>query len=308
MQKKTPLPPMKPLIAAESVVRNNSVTKAAEELNLSSSAVSQRLRVLEGAMKTSFFSREKGQIAVKPEYLNYFELVGKSLNMIKHACETLTGSETYSTLTISILPSFLSLCMMDALADFQSNNPNIRLNILSSLDIANLHTDDIDLSIRYTASIDDPSLVFHKVRDDYIIPCATNDLVEKLGGIEIERFIRNSYLIDDAPMSLEKIKPGWDHWYDKKQLSPNRIISFADYSHVLNAGLQGMGAFMARTGLMIDPKIDTRLTPLVPDYCKSGASFYVVYSSHIPMKPEARILKNWILNQFAERSNDGSLL
>ncbi|MBL4673589.1 MAG: LysR family transcriptional regulator [Arenicella sp.] len=299
---------MKPLIAAESVVRNNSVTKAAEEINLTCSAVSQQLRVLEGAMKISFFSREKGEISVKPEYRSYFELVGKSFNMLKYACETLTGSETYSTLTISVLHSFLSLCMMNALADFQSNNPNIKLNILSSLDIANLHTDDIGLSIRYTATIDDPSLVFHKIRDDYIIPCATNDLIEKLGGIEIERFIENSKLIDDAAMSLVKVKPGWDHWYDKKQLDPNRIISFADYSHVLNAGLQGMGAFMARTGLMIDPQIDKRLTPLVPDYCKSGASLYVVHSSHIPMKPEARILKNWILNQFSDRPNDSSLL
>jgi LysR family glycine cleavage system transcriptional activator len=297
---------MKPLIAAESVVRNNSVTKAAEELNLTSSAISQQLRVLEGAMKISFFSREKGKISVKPEYRNYFELVGKSFNMIKYACETLTGSDTHSTLTISVLPSFLSLCMMDALSDFQNNNPNIKLNILSSLDIANLHTDDISLSIRYTATTDDPSLIFHKIRDDYIIPCATKDLVEKLGGLEIERFIENSYLIDDAPMSLEKLKPGWDHWYDRKQLNPNRIICFADYSHVLNAGLQGIGAFMARTGLMIDPKIDKRLVPLAPDYCKSGASFYVVYSSHIPMKPEARILKNWILNRFSERPDISS--
>ncbi len=300
MSKPPPLPPMKSLIAAESVVRNNGVTKAAEELHLTSSAVSQQLRVLEGAMKIAFFKREKGKITVKPEYKHYFELVGRSFNLMKSAGTALRGTEDFSTLTISILPSFLSLCLLRDLSEFQNNNSAIKLNILSSFELANLDTEGIDLSIRYTSSTDDPSLVFEKIRDDYVIPCATADLIEKLGSTDIKQFVESSYLIDDASKPLENIKPGWGHWFDIKKLNPNRIISFTDYSHVLTAGLQGMGAFMARSGLMIDPEHDERLVPLASDYLKSGASFYVVYSSHVPLKPQARELKNWLLDKFAE--------
>lgn len=299
---------MKSLIAAESVVRNNGVTKAAEELHLTYSAVSQQLRVLEGAMKIAFFKREKGKVSVKPEYRHYFELVGRSFNLMKSAGNALRESEDYATLTISIIPSFLSICLLDALSDFQNKNSTIKLNVLSSFELENLDTDGIDLSIRYTAEADEPSLVFHKIRDDKLIPCATQELVHKLGGIEIERFINHSYLIDDASKPLEKVKPSWNHWFDSESLDHNRMISFTDYSHVLSAGLQGMGAFMARTGLMVDPRLDERLVPLASNYCKSGASFYVVHSSHIPLKPQARALKNWILNKFSEDVDEQSLL
>lgn len=298
--RETALPPLRSLIAAESVVRNNGVTKAAEELHLTSSAVSQQLKVLEGAMKISFFNREKGKISIKPEYKYYFEQISRSMNMMKSASDQLTDSDHYSTLNISIEPSFMSLCLLEALPEYITKNPTIKINTLSNQGIANFGTENIDLSVCYTADTSNPSLTFEKIRDDYLIPCATRSLVDQVGGESIDFFIKNSYLIDDAPNALTDIKPSWNQWFEADLLDNSRSLGFSDYSHALNAGMQGMGAFIARTGLMMDTKLDDSLVPLVDSSKKSGASFYVVYSSDIPLKPHTRLFKNWLLRRFSE--------
>ena len=300
MSNETHLPPMKSLIVAESVSRNGAVTKAADELCISSSAVSQQLRVLEGAMKITFFKRGNGKISVKSEYRSYFEQVGRSLSQIKLAGENLKQSEQFTTLTVSVVPSFLSLCLLNSLHDFMAKHPTMKLNFLSNLVMVNFDTDNVDLSIRYTANTSDSSLVYEKIRDDYLIPCATKSLVEKVGGDDINFFIKDSYLIEDISKPLLEQKPNWDNWFDNSLLSIDRFLGFTDYSSVLHAGLQDMGAFIARTGLMIDPKYDDRLIPLADNYQKSDASLYIVYSAHIPLKPQARILKSWILHNFSE--------
>jgi LysR family glycine cleavage system transcriptional activator len=300
MSKLSNLPPMKSLISAEAVVRNKSVSKAAEELNITPSAISQQLRVLEGAIKIPIFSRVRGKVSVKPEYINYFKEITRSLDIMKSAGESLRLSDKFSTLTVSIVPSFASLCLINYLSVFLKKYPTIKLNMISSLNIVDFGTDSVDVSIRYTATTSDSSLVFEKIRDDYLLPCATKSMVQDIGSENIERIIKNNYLLEDISTPLWNVKPNWISWYPESWFNKNKILAFTDYNHVINAGKKDIGAFIARTGLMIDPKLDDTLVPLADNYLKSGASFYIVYSSHIPLKPHTRAFKNWILHQFSK--------
>jgi LysR family glycine cleavage system transcriptional activator len=291
---------MKSLVAAEAVVRNGSVAKAADELNLTSSAISQQLRVLEGAVKASLFNREKGKVSIKAEYVNYFNEITRSLDIIKSVNESLSNTTQSSTLTVSVVPSFATLCLIKKIPDFLKKHPSIKLNLISSSNMVDFGTENIDLAIRYTASVEDNSLVFEKIRDDYLIPCATKHLIAKVGDNNIDSIIKHSYLLDDISTSLVHVKPNWTNWHKGLSFAENKVLGFTDYTNVVNAGLNDVGAFIARSGLLIDPKLDEELVPLADNYIKSGASFYIAHSAHIPIKKHARDFKNWLLHHFAE--------
>lgn len=299
MPKLTSLPPMKALIAAESVIRNNSVAKAAGELNLTPSAISQQLRVLESAMKVSLFVRSNGKISVRADYRDYFKEITRSINIIRSAGESLLTSEDCLMLNVSVVPSFNSLCLLNAVSEFLTRHPQIKLNIVSSLAMANFNSDKVDISIRYTTSTSDNALVFEKIKDDYLIPCAHKALLEKVGSNDILDISKEFYLLEDISKPLWNAKPSWKNWYPSLSISENRMLGFTDYSDVYNAGIANMGAFIARTGLMKGSMMDENLTPLSDFYLKSGASFYVVYSSHIPLKPHVKAFKNWVLDKFS---------
>ncbi len=302
MTERSTLPPLKSLVAAEAVIRNKSVAKAANELNLTPSAISQQLRVLEGAMKLSLFKRSKGRVDLKPEYENYFKEITRSLDIIQAAGNHLKRAPVNMTLTVSVVPSFASLCLLPVLHEFSEHNPSVQLNIISSLELANFGTDDLDLSIRYTADTSDKSLIFEKLRDDYLFPCASKTLIEKAGTDELEQLSNDHFLLDDVSKPLLNIKPGWHDWLPAVGEESSRILGFSDYQHVVQAALNDQGLFIARTGVMTEPGLNDDFVALSDKYLRSGASFYLVHSAHIPLKHSTRLFKTWLHKRFADTS------
>jgi LysR family glycine cleavage system transcriptional activator len=301
MPQRNQLPPLKSLVAAEAVVRNGSVVKAAKELNLTSSAISQQLRVLEGAMKLPLFQRHQGKINLNAKYADYFREITRSLDIMQSAAENLSDRVEPLKICISVLPSFASLCLIPKLDDFNTKYPEIDLNIISSLDLVNFGTDNIDLSIRYTATTDDKSLVYEKLCDDYLLPCATKEFIATAGSDDLATLIKDKMLIQDISGALRESKPDWPDWIPSLCAGHNRLLGFTDYQHVVQAGLAHQGLFIARSGLSVDPKSNKNLVPLSGQYLRSGASFYLVYSSHVPMSATVRVLRNWLFLHFAKQ-------
>jgi LysR family glycine cleavage system transcriptional activator len=300
MTQRNALPPLKSLIAAEAVVRNGSVVKAANELNLTSSAISQQIRVLEGAMKLSLFQRHQGKISLNVKYADYFREVSRSLDILQSAGESLNTRAEPLKVCLSVVPSFASLCLIPKIHEFNSKYPEIQLSIISSLDLAHFGTDQVDLSIRYTATTQDKSLVYEKLCDDYLLPCASKQLIEQAGTDDLTKLVKQQLLIQDISSALSDVKPDWKDWLPSISAEHSNLLGFTDYQHVVQAGLNHQGLFIARSGLAIDPKSNTDLVPLSQQYLQSGASFYLVYSSHVPMSPSVRLLRNWLFLHFSK--------
>ena len=79
------LPPIRDLSCFEAVVRNRSVTRAAEELNLTQSAVSRRIASLEGLLGERLFVRDKQRLIPTAAAEDYADELRKLLNGIEVA-------------------------------------------------------------------------------------------------------------------------------------------------------------------------------------------------------------------------------
>lgn len=128
--------------------RHLSFTLAAEELCITTSAVSQQVRKLEEELGLPLFERHSRGLALSETGERYWSEIQQHLNAIERSTRSLT-QQAHHTLRISLMPPLASRIVLPRLADFQARHEGIELRLDASLRYVDLDKQDIDLAIRY---------------------------------------------------------------------------------------------------------------------------------------------------------------
>ena len=131
------LPPLTALSAFESVARHRSFTKAAKELFLTHSAVSQRVSQLEEHLKTRLLVRSTRGVELTPAGSRYLESVRQALGTLALASQDFQDT-TRKMLRISVVPVFASSWLISRLRSFHRLHPNVELDIETSQSNCNI--------------------------------------------------------------------------------------------------------------------------------------------------------------------------
>src|ERR1700750_2919305 len=125
----TLLPPLKAVWYFESAARHLNFSKAADELNVTHSAISHQIRALEEWVGQPLFERgarglrltESGQQFMPPVRAAFQQLVqaGQAVRLTAHG----------GPLTVSVLPSLAAKWLVPRLSDFRSRHPDIDVRI-----------------------------------------------------------------------------------------------------------------------------------------------------------------------------------
>lgn len=143
------LPPLAWLRTFEASARLGSFAGAAKELNLTSAAVSQQIRSLEAHLGFALFERLARGIAPTALAISYLPSVRRALDDLALATAGVFGSVGERRLTVRTPVSFGALCLAPAIGAFQSQNPGVRIRLLSSIWSEAVNDDQVDVEIRY---------------------------------------------------------------------------------------------------------------------------------------------------------------
>lgn len=88
------LPPLKSLPVFETVARLNSFSLAANELNVSQSAISHQIKILENHLGESLFFRQGRNVELTKEGRQYLDAISNSLLQIAQATNQIKGEQT----------------------------------------------------------------------------------------------------------------------------------------------------------------------------------------------------------------------
>ena len=142
------LPSLTGLRGFEAAARHMSFTDAANELNITQTAVSHQVKTLESSLGVKLFHRSGKTISLTaagrklfPEASECFERLQTTLRQIK------TESKS-PVVTVSVTPSFASKWLIQRLGNFWRSYPDIQLNVHHTLELANFTTDGVDVSVR----------------------------------------------------------------------------------------------------------------------------------------------------------------
>ena len=232
------LPSMNSLVCFEAVYRLGSITQAAEELNMTQSAVSRRIQSLESQLGLQLFRRERKRLIIEAAAERY----GKDMSRILGDIEASTArfishNQSMGLLTVAAPPTFGSRWLVPKLNGFIAAHHGIDLNLVSKIKPFNFDSEDIDIAIHF--GLDEwPGARLDFLMPEHVIPVCSPSLIEEKRLAAIEDLLR-------FPLVHHTTRPTlWNTWCEHFELDPKGIKSgprFEHYAHVIQAAINGIG-------------------------------------------------------------------
>lgn len=150
---RTRLPPLNALRAFDATARHLTVVKAADELNVTPSAVSHQLRTLEDALGVQLFSRSKTKLKLTSHGEALLPSVRAAFQMIANAAAKLGDPVMAGNLIVSAPLGFSSRVLTRHIGGFLSTYPDVQFKLIASNDDKEVYSPAVDLCIRYGTGI-----------------------------------------------------------------------------------------------------------------------------------------------------------
>ncbi|MBE9169560.1 transcriptional regulator GcvA [Pleurocapsales cyanobacterium LEGE 06147] len=290
------LPPLNALHTFEVAARHLSFQQAAEELDVTSTAVSHQIKVLEEHLGVLLFRRRPRPLALTEAGQLLYPAVSKSLDEIAAAIAHLKQIPESTALTVSMTTVFAAKWLVSRLAEFQRTHPEIDLRLQTSNDVVDLHMQKVDLAIRYGKS-NYPGLVVCKLMSDVFIPVCSPHLLDGKYPIKEPGDLVHHPLLHFEWIHFGTEAPDWKNWFRLTGLNtidPNCGLKFNEESLAIQAAIAGQGVALCSS---IHVANDVALGFLVQpfDVSLDGFNYSAVYLENHPK--ETLILKfvDWLV-------------
>ena len=162
----TRIPPIQCLLTFETLARLRSVTQAAEELCVTPSAVSHRVKQLEQIIGTKLFGRADFSLTTEgSEYLAHVRDGLATLQKFPGPAGQ-SSNPGKRKLRLAVTPTFARSILIPRLRQFTEAYPEIDLTLQVSIPLLDVVAEDADLTIRFGtgryADVEQRHFVFHQ--------------------------------------------------------------------------------------------------------------------------------------------------
>ncbi|SDU05262.1 transcriptional regulator GcvA [Stappia sp. ES.058] len=295
------LPQLNGLRVFEAVARHVSFSRAAEELNLTPSALSHQIRTLENQFGQPLFKRMNRSIALTQAGQRLLPGVEQGLLLLNEAVEQLAAPGNDSRLVVSTGPAFAAKWLVPRLHRFVDAYPEIEILVSANMKNIDFLTGDADVGIRFGLGVYD-GLEAEPLLDETATPACTPELAARLASPEALAGVL--LLHDDSIRHLPDV-PGWADWLTEAgamNVDPSRGLRFNHAEHALDAAAAGAGVVLARQSLAAgDIRIGRLVTPFslrLPIHPR----FHLVGLPATFRRRAAATFRDWVRQEIAETS------
>ncbi|MDI1239935.1 MAG: LysR substrate-binding domain-containing protein [Polaromonas sp.] len=238
------IPPIQCLLTFETLARLRSVTQAAEELNVTPSAVSHRVKQLEQIIGTKLFGR--ADFSLTTEGSEYLAHVREGLATLQKFPGTAgqSGSPGKRKLRLAVTPTFARSILIPRLRQFTDAYPEIDLTLQVSIPLLDVVAEDADLIVRFgTGRYADLEHVC--LMKDEVTPLASPAYVREHGPFDAAEDLEGEALLRSP------LEP-WRTWFAAHGLDwaePVDGSQFNDIGLMCDAAAAGMGVALVRLKL-----------------------------------------------------------
>lgn len=297
------LPPLNGLIALEATARLKSVSLAAHELGISQPAISQRLRALERHFGRKLIERTPTGFRMDADVEAFAARLRSAVTEIEHASATFRSQSQQAAngLTIALLATFAQRWLIPRLADFQQQNPDLDVRLMTTSTPSDLNNREADVSIRCGKG-DWPGLTSEFLLANRIFPIASPRYLETM-PLRAPADLRRATCIRVAAPPRDGDWPRWLEAAGTADLSPKTWQDYANSTHAMEAATAGLGIAMAHAPFAADSLASGRLVKPFASACDdTDGDYYLVYkSANVPRRVHQ--FRDWLLGKRAGTSS-----
>ncbi|MEE9157645.1 MAG: LysR substrate-binding domain-containing protein [Gammaproteobacteria bacterium] len=293
------LPPLLALQAFEAAARHENFAAAAQELNLSQSAVSHRVRALERHLGYPLFERLPRGLRLTESAKAYLPSLRRAFEDILGSTSGVFGSHGESVLIVRAPVSYTSLWLSRVIDRFLVTYPHIEIRLTSSIwaDKLAAGETDIDLRLGYGRW---PSYEAEFLFRDPVVPVCSPSTATELG-----KAIRPDAL---AERPLVHVMGTEDHWAQLlSKLGVRRTAKKRDIRVDSSTTAAEIAATSERIALIQKRFADHylrigRLAAAFDYELEIDQALYVLLAETTERrKPEVTLFRDWLLDEYRQR-------
>lgn len=236
--------PFKAINAFHIAAKLGSVTRAAAELGVTPSAVSQQIQALEVQLGTSLIAKVGRNIALTEAGTRYFASITEEIERISEATRRVKGLHTATTLNVRATPTLSHCWLLPRLSGFLAAYPDIDVRLDASTEAADFSRDAVDLEIRHGDGRW-PGMFVEGLAEARYIPVAAPSLLAP-------ETVAVADFFDHRLIYSVKAQLGWTLWFARQGIEPRRCRRLLfDRSHMaIEAAVRGLGIALESTLMM----------------------------------------------------------
>lgn len=288
------LPPLGAIRAFDAVARHASFKLAAEEIGVTSTAISHQIRQLEETLGQRLFIRSARAVTLTASGEILFRASENMFATLREAVTLIEAAAPPDALTLSTTSNFLTNWLVPRLPLLHRQLPDLDLRFHSSTSLVDVRGTMADCAIRYSMQADESLESTLLWRDRFVLvasPALRLQSPQDLAGLTLFH-IENRHV--PTP------EPDWLHWkeaFGPADLAVQAGIRFDDETHAIQAAIAGQGVLLASELLIQYPLAQGLLQIALPG-ALPGGNYYFVTSAEKATRRDVQQFRQWLLQAF----------
>jgi len=276
------------------VALHESITAAADKLNLTKGAVSYQINRLEDALGFKVFDRVHRGITLTEKGRKLWHISQSAFDDLERQIAQLQEEEP-SRITIGMSTYFASRWLSPRLMTFMADHPRVRLRLQPLVDLSDLKTEPVDMAIRWGKG----HWTDVEIEPLFLCPAmvtAGATLAARIDTEGLSSVLPDLTLLDDRDGS-----EAWADWHRAAKIGfhtgLDRLV-IPDPNVRVQAVIDGQGIALNDTLVGTEVAAGTlfRISPVeLDDY-----GYFLAYPRGALANPSLLAFRDWILGQAAE--------
>lgn len=295
------LPPMAALAGFEAAARLESFSLAADELNMTQSAISHQVRSLEEHLGQPLFKRLNRRVELTDAGHDFQTTVANALETLRLGVRRLGFYTKPGSIVLAMPPSFAAGWYMPRLARLKADHPEMEPWLFTTERDMNLAEAEIDIMVARGRG-NWEGMVSVALFTDMVWPMCSPSLRQQMPSVV------DAGTLLEWPMLHDESEDDWQKWFLAGGLDRSDLVkglNFSDSGLMLDAAARGFGVCLGSLSLAKERLARGELVLVGDRGMPAAKPFMLVAHPRHLRRPEIMALWDWLVREADQDSSAG---
>ena len=296
------LPPLDYLLAFEAAAKGGSFAAASRQLNISETAISRKVRLLEQHYDIALFVRGHKSITLTSQGKRLLESVEQSMDILRTASQGMFARRQKNAVNLAATNSVSSLWLMPRLRKFNGVNRRIKIMLVSSDNDEECLAEDMDLTI-LRGEGNWPGYESRMLFGETVFPVCTKEYFDANPRVaDISELPKLDLITVDSSHTEWMTWPEWLSRNGQPDTPLERTTSFNTYPLSIQAAADGLGVALGWRHL-VDPLLESGqlIRPLGDTVVRTASGYFLMKRIGRKTFPELEVVREWLISESEAR-------